>query len=339
MTGKEPKHHTPTGFRNLNLPQEKAEKSLWSVLKMRFSSEWADHEAGAGQVPIVPVDMQRIEHPTMTQATWIGHSTYLIQANGVNILTDPVFSDRASPVSWAGPKRYTSPAIPVEALPPIDYVVISHNHYDHLDLPSIEAIGNDALWLVPLKNREALESVGVTNVVELDWWETHEVGEWKFTATPVQHWSARGIHDRFDCLWSGWVAETTDFNVYFAGDTGYNGKDFVETGERLGPFDVSLIPIGAYSPRWFMKTMHVNPEEAVQIHQDVNSAFSLAIHWGTFPLTAEEPGDPPERLKEALREAELSEEVFLAVPLGSTTPIPPRAKETSPESASSSIRP
>ena len=143
---------------------------------MRFSSEWADHEAGAGQVPIVPVDMQRIEHPTMTQATWIGHSTYLIQANGVNILTDPVFSIEPPPSPGLDRSDTMSPAIPVEALPPIDYVVISHNHYDHLDLPSIEAIGNDALWLVPLKNREALESVGVTNVVELDWWETHEVG-------------------------------------------------------------------------------------------------------------------------------------------------------------------
>ena len=319
MTGKEPSHHTSKGFKNLHLTEQDGEKSLWSVMKMRFSSDWADHEAGADQVPRVPVDMGSIENPVSIQATWIGHSTYLIQANGVNILTDPVFSERASPVSWAGPKRYTSPAIPVEALPPIDYVVISHNHYDHLDLPSIKAIGNDPLWLVPLKNREVLESVGVTNVVELDWWETHEVGPWKFTATPVQHWSARGLSDRFDCLWAGWVAKTEGFNFYFAGDTGYNEKDFIETGERLGPFDLSLIPIGAYAPRWFMKTMHVNPEEAVNIHQDVQSRFSLAIHWGTFPLTAEEPGAPPVDLGKALEKAGLSQDEFLAVPLGSTT--------------------
>jgi N-acyl-phosphatidylethanolamine-hydrolysing phospholipase D len=326
MTGKEPAHHTGTGFYNLHLPKDGQKKSLWGVLKMRFSGEWADHQRDASSVPVVPVDMDRIHQPKEAQATWLGHSTFLIQVNGMNILTDPVFSERASPVSWAGPKRYTKPAIPIEDLPRIDVVLISHNHYDHLDLPSIEAIGNTPLWLVPLRNGHLLESVGVTNFIELDWWERHQIGEWTFTATPVQHWSARGLNDRFECLWSGWVGEASNFRLYFAGDTGYNETDFKETGARFKEFDLALIPIGAYAPRWFMKSMHVNPEEAVQIHQEVGSRLSLAIHWGTFPLTAEPPAAPPLRLRKALVDKGLAEDSFLAVPIGSTTTVPRRAR-------------
>ena len=335
MTGNEPQHHTHKGFKNLNMGPKKQEKGLMSVLKMRFSSQWADHGAEAYQVPITPVEMDKVENPRAPQAVWIGHSTFLIQVNGMNILTDPVFSKRASPVSWAGPKRYTEPAMTIDELPPIDAVVISHNHYDHLDLPSIEALGNDPVWLVPLRNKHILEHVGVTNVVELDWWESHTVNGWTFTATPVQHWSARSLTDRFECLWSGWVGEREGFRFYFAGDTGYNEVDFRETGERFGSFDLSLIPIGAYAPRWFMRTFHINPDEAVRVHQDTNSRFSLGIHWGTFPLTAESPGDPPRQLERALAEAGLPPEVFLAVPIGSVVEIP--ARDVSPAEESQGL--
>jgi N-acyl-phosphatidylethanolamine-hydrolysing phospholipase D len=321
MRGGRPEHHKDGGFKNLHMGE--MDKSFGSLLKMRFSGTWAAHEELAGQVPVSRVNRKRILEPEdEVQATWIGHSTYLIQVRGVNILTDPVFSERASPISWAGPKRYTRPALSLDELPPIHYVVISHNHYDHLDLSSVEALGNDPLWIVPLKNAALLESVGVTNVVELDWWESHEVGEWTFHATPVQHWSARGIFDRFECLWAGFAITHRRFRFFFAGDTGYNPVDFREIGKRLGPFDLALIPIGAYAPRWFMKSMHVNPAEAVQIHRDLRSQFSLAIHWGTFPLTAEAPGDPPHKLEEALRKQGIAREAFLAPPLGTTTPIP-----------------
>ena len=336
VTGNVPAHHTDEGFRNLHLPMEEQKKSLWSVMKMRFGGDWPDHEKKAASIPAVPVDLNRIHDPPGPQATWLGHSTFLIQVDGLTILTDPVFSDRVSPVSWAGPLRYTTPVIQADELPPIDVVVVSHNHYDHLDLPSIEAIGNQALWLVPLRNRELLESVGVTNVVELDWWEAHTVEDWTFTATPVQHWSARGLYDRLDALWSGWVGERKGFRFYFAGDTGYNAHDFKATGAKFGAFDLALIPIGAYEPAWFMKTMHINPEEAVRIHQEVGSRLSLAIHWGTFPLTAESPDEPPLRLKKAAEDAGLTEDAFRAIPLGDTARIPRRSE---PIGATGSVEP
>ena len=300
LTEETPAHHTEDGFRNLYLPLEQQKKSLWSVMKMRFGEEWADHTKEAKSIPTVPVDLTRLRTPNGAQATWLGHSTFLIQVDGLTILTDPVFSERASPLSWAGPLRYTKPALRAHELPRVDVVVVSHNHYDHLDLPSVKDIGNQALWLVPLGNRQLLESVGITNVVELDWWEAHTMGDWTFTATPVQHWSARGVFDRLESLWSGWVGEKKGFRFYFAGDTGYNEHDFKETGAKFGAFDLALIPIGAYEPAWFMRNMHVNPEEAVRIHQDIGSRLSLAIHWGTFPLTAESPSEPPLRLKKAL---------------------------------------
>ncbi len=317
MTDK-PEHHTENGFKNLHLAGD-GKKSLWSVMKMRLTSNWADHDRLAGDVPIQKTDPTNLLKPTQPQqVTWIGHSTFLLQINGTNILTDPIFSERASPLSWAGPKRFTQPALGIDELPEIHFIVLSHNHYDHLDLASAEKLGPGPTWLVPLNNSHLLSSVGIDNVIELDWWETHQVGGWKFTATPVQHWSARGLHDRFESLWSGWVIENEATTVYFAGDTGYNAQDFTETGERFGPFDLALIPIGAYLPRWFMKSMHVNPEEAVQIHLDVRSKLSIGMHWGTFPLTAEEPGAPPIQLDEALKAKGLSPTDFVAIPIGAT---------------------
>ena len=311
-------HHTDKGFRNLY--GGSGGKSLWSVFKMRWGSEWAKHSRSAHLVPRVPVDLERIHSCTdACLLTWLGHSTYLIQLAGVNILTDPVFSERASPVRYAGPKRYTAPAISIKDLPTIHIVLISHNHYDHMDLATAQKLGNKPLWIVPLKNARHLEGVGITNVVELDWWASHQVSGLRITATPAQHWSARGIFDQFDSLWSGFAVQSKNQSIFFAGDTGYNEHQFKEIGARLGPFTASLIPIGAYEPRWFMKAMHVNPTEAVAIHQDVGSRQSLAIHWGTFPLTAEAPEDPPRLLTEALTAANLPTECFQAVPIGYTT--------------------
>ena len=315
-----PAHHLGDGFRNLHTAR--AQKSLWRFLWMRLTEEWADHEARRAEVPRQPVDHQLLRQPGEgLQATWLGHSTYLLQVGGKNILTDPIFSERASPVSWAGPKRYQAPALKLSELPKIDFVVISHNHYDHLDLASIEAIGDQALWFVPLRNGELLRSVGVTRIVELDWWASATHEGFTFTATPVQHWSARGVGDRFEMLWSGWAIQGAEARIYFAGDTGYNPVDFKETGRRFGPFDLALIPIGAYAPRSFMKMMHINPVEAGQIHQELRARRSLAIHWGTFPLTAEPPGEPPVVLAEARRAAALEEVAFQAPPLGATTRI------------------
>ena len=255
--------------------------------------------------------------------TWIGHSTLLVQANGKAILTDPIFSQRASPVSFAGPKRYTQPAIGIEDLPKIDLVVISHNHYDHLDKDTVLAIGDKTHWCVPLGVKAWFTNLGITQVTEFDWWTQKEINGVVVQATPSQHWSARGIFDRFDTLWASWSLQMGDFKTWFAGDTGYNPVQFKEIGDRSGPFDLAMIPIGAYEPRWFMKDFHVNPEEAVLIHQDVRSKYSVGMHWGTFPLTAEPVTQPPVNLRSALKKHKLSEEEFVALPLGGQAKITP----------------
>lgn len=315
--GSKPDHHGPKGYTNPHLPR--FDKSLLDVFKMRWTSNWSNHRKLADQVPTRMPDYERIINPVSgLQITWIGHSTFLIQLNGKTILTDPVFSQRASPVGFAGPSRYSEPAMPLSKLPAIDYVVISHNHYDHMDLASISHLAHGPVWFVPLDNAPYLRSVGVEAVVELDWWCTHEIDGFSFTATPAQHWSARGLFDHCHALWSGWVFHHDDHTLFFAGDTGYNPIQFKEIGERLGPFDASMIPIGAYEPRWFMKDMHVNPQEAVRIHLDTNSRQSFAMHWGTFPLTAESPGDPPRQLAAALAELKVPATDFEVLDIGET---------------------
>ena len=317
-------HHTTEGtFQNLGTPSHK--RSFFSFMWMRLKTDWVDVDEGY-KVPRVELDPESLKNVKRDQVVWLGHSCFLIQLKGINILTDPVFSERASPVSFAGPKRYTPPAIEIKSLPKIHAVVISHNHYDHLDQESIESIDQSSqpLWYVPLKNGELLTEVGVSpnRIIELDWWSTAtaKLGldeiEFQFTATPAQHWSARGLFDRNEMLWSSWAFGTENERIFFGGDTGYDGKIFKEIGERLGPFSLGLIPIGAYSPREFMRYSHVQPEESVEIHLDVRSKWSLGAHWGTFPLTAEPVMDPPRRLGIALESKGMRADDFIAPILG-----------------------
>ena len=243
---------------------------------------------------------------------WIGHATYLINKDNLTILTDPVFSKRASPVRFAGPKRLIPPAIPIDKLPPIDVITVSHNHYDHLDIRSLKKIyeaNPEAVFLVPKGDRRRLKRRGIENVKEFLWWEEIEIQGSKFTFTPAQHWSARGIADRNKSLWGGWFMELKTESIYHAGDTGYS-RDFIETKKRLGSPSLSFIPVGAYAPRWFMKTNHVNPPEAIQVALDLESKKNFGMHWGTFQLTDEEIMEPPELLKQSLKELGLPEEFF-----------------------------
>ncbi len=315
-------HHTDTGFRNLYGEGPKKGGFFNFLFNVRLAEDWPDEDAlrEAPPIPRVPVDFARLKSPPSDdlQVTWIGHSTLLIQYRGLTILTDPMFSERASPLSFIGPRRYTDPALSLEDLPPLDAIVISHNHYDHMDNATIEAIGNSARWLVPLGNAALLAESGVTNVTELDWWQETRVKDITFTLTPTQHWSARGLFDRNKTLWGSWAMNFggSGVNLWFGGDTGYNDVQFREIGEKLGPFNLSFIPIGAYEPRWFMKDAHANPADAVQIHQDVRSDKSIGIHWGTFVLTSEEVTQPPIALKAALKEAGLPDNVFITLPLG-----------------------
>jgi N-acyl-phosphatidylethanolamine-hydrolysing phospholipase D len=238
--------------------------------------------------------------------TWVGHSTLLIQIGGLNVLTDPMWSMRASPLWFVGPRRLTPPAVDFDALPPIDVVLQSHNHYDHLDSRTVRRIARrhpDATWYAPLGLPPKLRRWGVRKIVERDWWQTAEHGRATIGATPAQHFSARGLRDRNRTLWCGWTIEAGGRRVYFAGDTGLH-PEFGAIAERYGPFDLVLLPIGAYEPRWFMRRVHLNPEDAMEAYRalcgpyaDVPSPTMLAIHWGTFRLTDEAADEPPARIK------------------------------------------
>ena len=238
---------------------------------------------------------------------WIGHSTFLIKTNGITILTDPVFSDRASPFKNIGPKRLVPPAINIQDLPTIDFVTISHNHYDHLDISSIKKLSqlnSETIFLIPAGDLKLFKKNNINRVFEFKWWESFDDKNFKFTFTPVQHWSKRGLFDRNKSLWGGWYIEHNKYSLYHAGDTGYS-KDFIDTKEKLGPPKYAFIPIGAYDPEWFMSESHVNPEDAVQIMIDLEAEYSFGMHWGTFKLTDEDTLEPPIRLKEAAKQANI----------------------------------
>lgn len=319
---REAPHHAADGFTNPQI----AEPTGWSdFLKWQWNRLFKEVPGPeAYDFPVVrPATGNFKDSRSVEAVTWIGHATLLVRMGGANILTDPHFTRRASPVQWVGPERVVPPAMTLEALPPVDYVVISHDHYDSLDAPTIEALferpdGERITFLVPLGMKAWFEALGITRVVELDWWESYEDGRITFTAVPAQHWSKRSLFSRNETLWAGWVAEAPDFRFYFSGDTGYYAPLFEEIGARLGPFDLAAIPIGGYEPRWFMKTKHVNPEEAVRIHQDVRAAQSVAVHWGTFILTDEPLDEPPARLREALAARGLPEDAFRVLRHGET---------------------
>lgn len=242
---------------------------------------------------------------------WLGHSSYLIEIDGKRLITDPHLTQRASPLPFGEPKRFQPPAMSLDTLPKIDGVLLSHNHYDHLDAATVQALAQrDAPWFaVPLGVGDWFARRGIGRVTELDWWQQHDFDGVPVHCVPAQHFSGRSASDTNRTLWCGLIAELGGRKIYFAGDTGYS-DDFKDIGRRLGPIDVALIPIGAYEPRWFMAPMHVNPEEAVQIHLDVRAKVSLAMHWGTFRLTTEPVDEPPRRLAAARAAAGLEERSF-----------------------------
>jgi N-acyl-phosphatidylethanolamine-hydrolysing phospholipase D len=342
-------HHTPQGFKNNYLggvTKGGADFFKWQVERLRDGLP----KPPETPTPQVKADVAFIKTnatalgqggntATMQPAiTWVGHATMLVQASGLNVLTDPVFSQRASPVQFAGPKRVQPPGLAVADLPKIDVVLISHNHYDHLDVDSIKALINqgwaEPLFMVPLGLKDWFNKLGVTNVKELDWWDSVAVKGVEFNFTPVQHWSARGPGDRSQTLWGGWAVLGADFHWYFSGDTGYS-QDFVDTQKRFaarqtpalgGGFDIALIAVGAYEPRWFMKDQHVNPAEAVQIHKDLQAKRSVGVHWGTFELTDEPLDQPPKDLAAARTAQAVAEDDFFLLAIGQTRKLPARVK-------------
>jgi len=299
-----PNGNNPRGFRALLKWQFSREQGAWP--------DWIEN-------PVQPTFPTQLA-PGECAVTFVNHVTFLVQFAGLNLLTDPVWSERVSPVTFAGPKRVHAPGIAFEQLPHIDVVLVSHNHYDHLDLATLKRLhaAHRPLFVTTLGNKEFLEGEGLTNVVELDWWQTHAARpDLQVTVTPAQHFAARGLGDRFKTLWGGFALTTPHGKLYFAGDSGYF-DGFKQVGAKLGPFDLAFIPIGAYEPRWFMEPVHVTPAEALQVHKDVRARRSLAMHFGCFPL-ADDGFDQPVRDLEAARPASgVSAEEFAVPRVGET---------------------
>lgn len=275
--------------------------SFWEVMKWRLGgqkSEWPE------SIPNKTYPLPKVGADQRAVVTFINHATFLIQYQDLNILTDPLFSQRTSPVSFLGPGRVREPGVKIEELPKIDVVVVSHNHYDHLDLEALKILDGKfkPLFLVPLGDEKLLKEAGLQNVREMDWWQEQVVREHKIVFTPSQHWSARGPFDKCKSLWGSFYILSPNFKLYFGGDSGY-GPHFGNIRLRLGAPDLSLLPIGAYAPRYFMKYHHMNPEESVKAHQDLNSGLTIGMHFGTFQLSDEPVGEPVERLKKVRPEA------------------------------------
>jgi N-acyl-phosphatidylethanolamine-hydrolysing phospholipase D len=317
-----PPHYTPKGFQNLYRPSE---RGFGDFLRWRFglgpkeTSPIPPEEVSNYKPESVQPAISLIKHPdsAQVQITWIGHSTFLIQIEGIHILTDPVFSDYCGPNSLLRVERVVPPGVPFEQLPSIHAVLISHNHYDHLDAPTVEHLGNGPTYFVPLGIAKWFEKRKIKNVVEMDWWQTSPFHGLKVHSVPIQHFSNRTLFDRNETLWSGWVIESKLGKTFFAGDTGYSPV-FKEIGDRFGPVQISIIPIGAYRPRWFMSPVHVDPPEAIKILKDTHSQKAIAGHWGTFKLSDEPLGEPPAYLRKALREDGIDEGQFITMKLGET---------------------
>lgn len=297
-----PPHHRARGFVNENPAFQRPD--FWALQTFRARRLWAALTGGpaAPEFPRVANDGRVLRDHRGPTITWIGHATVLVQLDGVNVLTDPQFSERASPVRFAGPRRLNPPGLAFEDLPPIHAVVISHDHYDHLDRPTVQrlAAAHRPRFFVPLRFKAWFRAAGITDVEELDWWESRTIGSVTFTATPVQHWSARSPFDTNRRLWAGWAIAGRERRLFFAGDTGYY-DGFRRIGERLGPFDLTLVSIAAYEPPSVMAHTHTTPEESLRLFRDVGGRTFVAIHWGTFDLSEEPIDEPPRRLAAAAR--------------------------------------
>ncbi len=325
-----PHHHPGGGFRN---PWPGSRPTGFGGLW-----RWVFERLRRGAQPVVPpptLATPDIARPRgagdALRITAVGHSTFLIQLGALNVLTDPVFGERASPLAFAGPRRRHPPGLSLDALPPIDLVLQSHDHYDHFDDGSVRALARahpGATWCAPLGVGARLRARGVTRIVESDWWGEAPVGDARLRCVPAAHFSGRTPFDRDRTLWCGWALEAAGRRIYFAGDSGFH-PDFGLLGERLGPCDALLLPVGAYEPRWFMKPVHMDPAEALAAFEALTAPFAahpstmVAMHWGTFVLTDEPPDEPPRRIRELWRAAGRDDARLWVLAPGETRVLPP----------------
>jgi L-ascorbate metabolism protein UlaG (beta-lactamase superfamily) len=310
-----PEHHIGTKFRNLEAAFNPSFRDFLLWIFRRRPKSW-------------PRSVRNNPHPPPPGSvasgelavTFIGHASFLLQFPGAAVLTDPIFSERASPVSWAGPRRVRQPGLTFLQLPRIDLVLLSHDHYDHMDVNALRRLREafNPLFVTGLKNGPCLRALGIEQPVELDWWQSHRVNNnTNVTMTPTQHFSGRRPWGRNSTLWGGFILETEGWRVYFAGDSGYAGH-FREIGRRFPGIDLAFIPIGAYEPRWFMGPIHQNPAEAVRAHFDLGARQSIGMHFGAFQLTDEAIDEPPQWLERARAEKGLAPEQFRALETGQT---------------------
>ncbi len=311
------------GFRFFN-PGFHGNRTWWDVWKWRRTSQatpWSDSVPfTSGTIPDAPRD-------DTIMATWINHATVLLQTRHGNLITDPVFGERTSPVSWMGPKRVHPPGIAWTDLPQIHVILLSHDHYDHCDGFTLRQFArgpHPPIVVAPLGHHRLLRRFGfpAERIIELDWWEAHEFKTgFHVRATPARHWSNRFSGKRNGRLWSGFFVQAGGRTFYHVGDTAWDDEFFNQVQARCGSPDLALIPIGAYEPRWFMKTQHCNPEEAVKIHRAIQAGRSLGIHWGTFQLTDEDRTDPLIKLTLAKEKFGVNPDEFVTLDLGGSVAV------------------
>ncbi len=318
-------HHRSDGFVNTDGSRiEKNADDLWAWVKENFNSGLPKPPSTFIQgynFPVVTPDREWLtNNRTQTSFTWLGHATMLLQTGGLNVVLDPIFSERASAVQWLGPKRKVPVPLQIKELPSIDVVLISHNHFDHMDADSVTELARQfpaVRFLVPLGTERWFRQYGIANVRGMDWWETDTLKGTGFHFVPARHWSVRNFLDRNENLWGGWVVKNAAHSFFFSGDTGYS-NDFKDIGARFGGFDLAALPVGAYEPRWFMRDQHINPDEAVKIHQEVKARKTVGVHWGTFELSMESLDAPLGDVPAAVEKAKLASDEFILIKHGET---------------------
>lgn len=316
-------HHTPDGFCNpqpIMIKQRDVFRWNWERFSQRLPKPpkqgYAEFARHWYQQPDFNLPDNRL--------WWISHATILLRLRDCTIITDPVFSQRVSPISFIGPKRRTQPAATIDELPDIDVIALSHNHYDHLDRASIIQLARrfpSITAVVPLGLKQKMLNMGVKNVIELDWWESANCKGIHFHCVPAQHWSQRGIFDRNQSLWCGWIMQAAESFTYFSGDTGFNEFMFQQIAARFPRIDMAAIQIGAYAPRWFMQNQHIDPQQAVEIFKILHCRHAIGMHWGAFELADEPLDEPPQLLAEACAQQQIPCGKFESIRMGASRPI------------------
>jgi L-ascorbate metabolism protein UlaG (beta-lactamase superfamily) len=312
-------HHGKGRFVNLNRTGGPPSIRLSSIPKlvrlMQASAKQAKHPAPS----VSKAYLQKKLYLKNNSVTWLGHAAFQVRLKEANILLDPMLGNRASPFSFAGPARFQKPGLTVKQIGKVDMIFISHNHYDHYDNDSLRSFPNrdNIDIVVPLGMKTHLKTLGYRKIHEMDWWDSKVIRGIRVVCYPVQHFSGRGLRDRYKSLWSGWGLFPKGLRLYFGGDTGYF-KGFKEVGKKDGPFDLAFMPIGAYAPREMMQFIHMNPEEAVQASKDLRARRVVGMHYGTCPLTSEPPREPPRRFRKAMKKAGYSQKQTWIMKVGET---------------------